>query len=98
MAMPSPGDDGHAVASKETMAVPSPVPGKETMAMPSPGGLGGIGATVGSGPNPRPRRFVLRKARLLPGGVGQKLDDRPGDTFTDGACTGAGAGSGIPHS
>ena len=30
-------------------------------------------------PAPRLRRFVLQKARLLSGEVGQKLDDRPGD-------------------
>ena len=40
----------------------------------------------------RLRRFVLQKALLFPGGGGQKLDDRPGDKFTDGVCAG-----GKPH-
>ena len=39
--------------------------------------------------HPRLRRIVLQKARFVLGGVGLKLDDRPGDYYTDGVCTGA---------
>ena len=41
-------------------------------------------------PPPFLRRLVMRKARFLPGGSAEKLDDRPGDTDTDGTCTRAG--------
>ncbi len=64
------------------------------------GGLRGVRAGPGSGPPPfSGGSFCRRPDSSLGGGVGQKLDDRPGDIeFTDWVCTGAEAGSGIPHS
>ena len=63
------------------------------------GGLRGVRAGPGSGPPPFSGGSFCRRPDSSMGGVGQKLDDRPGDIeFTDGVCTGAEAGSGITHS